>query len=61
VIGGKTGFTSKAMYCLALAARQGDDKVRISVVLGAPRKSAMYRETRRLLEMAARDQKVVLV
>jgi D-alanyl-D-alanine carboxypeptidase len=61
VIGGKTGFTSKAMYCLALAARQGDDKVRISVVLGAPRKSAMYRETRRLLEMASRDQKVVLV
>ncbi len=60
VIGGKTGFTSKAMYCLALAARQGD-KVRISVVLGAPRKSAMYRETRRLQEFAYKGRKVTLV
>jgi len=60
VIGGKTGYTSKAMYCLAFAARQGN-KVRISVVLGAPRKSAMYRETRRLLEMAARGQSVRIV
>lgn len=47
-IGGKTGFTSKAMYCLATAVRQ-DDHVRISVVFGAPRKSLMYRETTRLL------------
>ncbi len=48
VIGGKTGFTSKAMYCLAFAVKQ-HGHVRISVVLGAPRKSLMYRETRRLL------------
>lgn len=47
-IGGKTGFTSKAMYCLAFAANQ-NGHVRVSVVLGAPRKSLMYRETRRLL------------
>ena len=60
VIGGKTGYTSKAMYCLAFAVRQGD-KVRISVVLGAPRKSAMYRETRRLLEMAGHGQAVRIV
>lgn len=53
IIGGKTGFTSKAMYCLAFAARQ-HDKVRVSVVLGAPRKSLMYRETRRLLELSNR-------
>lgn len=60
IIGGKTGFTSKAMYCLAFAARQGD-KVRISVVLGAPTKSAMYRETRRLLEMAEHRKSVRIV
>ncbi|GMA51962.1 hypothetical protein GCM10025857_33190 [Alicyclobacillus contaminans] len=60
VIGGKTGYTSKAMYCLAFAAKQGDH-VRISVVLGAPRKSYMYRETRRLLEFADRQRQVVLV
>lgn len=47
-IGGKTGFTSKAMYCLATAVKQGTH-VRISVVFGAPRKSYMYRETVRLL------------
>lgn len=60
VIGGKTGYTSKAMYCLAFAARQRN-KVRISVVLGAPTKSAMYRETRRLLEFAAREKDMRLV
>lgn len=53
IIGGKTGFTSRAMYCLALAVKQGDH-VRISVVLGAPRKSLMYRESVRLLAWAAR-------
>lgn len=52
VIGGKTGFTSKAMYCLAFAVKQ-HGHVRISVVLGAPRKSLMYRETRRLLTWSA--------
>lgn len=60
IIGGKTGYTSKAMYCLAFAVRQGD-KTRVSVVLGAPRKSAMYRETRRLLEMAQQGKVVQLV
>jgi D-alanyl-D-alanine carboxypeptidase len=60
VIGGKTGYTSKAMYCLAFAAKQGDH-VRISVVLGAPRKSHMYRETRRLLEFAEKGRSVKLV
>ena len=60
IIGGKTGYTSKAMYCLAFAARQRGH-VRISVVLGAPRKSAMYRETRRLLEFAYRNKDVILV
>jgi D-alanyl-D-alanine carboxypeptidase len=60
IIGGKTGYTSKAMYCLAMAARQ-NGHVRVSVVLGAPRKSAMYRETRRLLEFAYHNRKVQLV
>lgn len=50
-IGGKTGFTSKAMYCLATAVKQ-HGHVRISVVFGAPRKSYMYRETVRLLSWA---------
>jgi len=59
-VGGKTGYTSKAMYCLAFAAKQ-NGHTRISVVLGAPRKSAMYRETRRLLEMSARGQQAKLV
>lgn len=54
VIGGKTGFTSKAMYCLAFAVKQ-HGHVRISVVLGAPRKSLMYRETRRLLTWSYRQ------
>jgi D-alanyl-D-alanine carboxypeptidase len=48
LIGGKTGFTSKAMYCLAFAANQ-HQHVRISVVLGAPKKTLMYQETRKLL------------
>ncbi|MBX6351777.1 MAG: D-alanyl-D-alanine carboxypeptidase [Thermoflavifilum sp.] len=60
IIGGKTGYTSKAMYCLAFAARQ-HGRVRISVVLGAPRKSAMYRETRRLLRFAYEGERVELV
>ncbi|MCL6637681.1 MAG: D-alanyl-D-alanine carboxypeptidase [Alicyclobacillus sp.] len=59
-IGGKTGYTSKAMYCLAYAARQ-HGRLRVAVVLGAPRKSAMYRETRRLLEWAYREEPVTLV
>jgi len=54
IIGGKTGYTSKAMYCLAFAANQ-HGHVRVSVVLGAPRKSAMYRETRRLLEWSLKQ------
>jgi D-alanyl-D-alanine carboxypeptidase len=60
IIGGKTGYTSKAMYCLAFAVRQ-DDHVRVSVVLGAPRKSLMYRETRRLLQLAAQNKQVTIV
>ncbi|WDM03044.1 D-alanyl-D-alanine carboxypeptidase [Alicyclobacillus cycloheptanicus] len=60
VIGGKTGYTSKAMYCLAFAVRQ-HGRVRVSVVLGAPRKSFMYRETRRLLEFAMDNRQVQLV
>ncbi|WP_234969790.1 D-alanyl-D-alanine carboxypeptidase family protein [Alicyclobacillus vulcanalis] len=54
-IGGKTGFTSRAMYCLATAVkRPSDGHVLISVVFGAPRKSLMYRETIRLLTWANR-------
>ena len=60
LIGGKTGFTSKAMFCLALAAKQ-HGHTRISVVLGAPRKSFMYRETRRLLEFANKEKPVQIV
>ncbi len=60
IIGGKTGYTSKAMYCLAFAVRQ-DGHTRISVVLGAPRKSLMYGETRRLLQMAAQNKQATLV
>ncbi|WP_436664294.1 D-alanyl-D-alanine carboxypeptidase family protein [Alicyclobacillus acidoterrestris] len=52
-IGGKTGYTSKAMYCLATAVKQ-HGHVRISVVLGAPRKNYMYRETVRLLSWSNR-------
>jgi len=59
-IGGKTGYTSKAMYCLAFAAKQNGD-IRVSVVLGAPRKSFMYSETRRLLEFSYRNKDVTLV
>lgn len=59
-VGGKTGYTSKAMYCLAFAARQ-HGAVRVSVVLGAPRKSYMYQETRRLLDFAYRNKNVILV
>jgi D-alanyl-D-alanine carboxypeptidase len=59
-IGGKTGYTSKAMYCLALAAKQ-HGHTRVSVVLGAPRKSFMYRETRRLLEFANKEKPVQIV
>jgi serine-type D-Ala-D-Ala carboxypeptidase (penicillin-binding protein 5/6) len=58
-IGGKTGYTSKAMYCLAFAAKQ-HGHTRVSVVLGAPRKSFMYMETRRLLQFADKDKPVEL-
>lgn len=55
-IGGKTGFTSRAMYCLATAVRRpSDGHVLVSVVFGAPRKSLMYRETVRLLSWANRE------
>jgi D-alanyl-D-alanine carboxypeptidase len=60
VVGGKTGYTSKAMYCLALAAQQ-HGQVRVSVVLGAPRKSYMYRETRRLLELSYKHKAAAIV
>ncbi|MCL6630991.1 MAG: D-alanyl-D-alanine carboxypeptidase [Alicyclobacillus herbarius] len=60
IVGGKTGYTSKAMYCLAFAVRQ-HGRLRISVVLGAPRKSLMYRETQRLLQFAAENRDVELV
>ncbi|WP_326832589.1 D-alanyl-D-alanine carboxypeptidase family protein [Alicyclobacillus mali (ex Roth et al. 2021)] len=54
-IGGKTGFTSRAMYCLATAVRRpSDGHILVSVVFGAPRKSLMYRETVRLLTWANR-------
>lgn len=60
IIGGKTGYTSKAMYCLAFAVKQ-DGHVRVSVVLGAPNKTAMYGETRELLTYAKEGRKVQLV
>lgn len=59
-IGGKTGYTSKAMYCLAFAVKQGSH-TRVSVVLGAPRKSFMYSETRRILQFAYKQKDVQIV
>lgn len=60
IIGGKTGYTSKAMFCLAFAVKQ-NGHVMVSVVLGAPNKTAMYGETRELLTYAQQGRRVQIV
>lgn len=41
--GGKTGYTSEAMHCLAATAKRGDTRV-IAVVVGAPDSKTRFRE-----------------
>ena len=41
--GGKTGYTSEAMHCLAATAKRGDTRV-IAVVVGAPDSKTRFKE-----------------
>ncbi|GIM47992.1 hypothetical protein DNHGIG_35410 [Collibacillus ludicampi] len=49
ILGGKTGFTFSAGYCLVEVMETPDHTHRISVVMGTPNKMRMYRDTLTLL------------
>ena len=49
-LGGKTGTTTPAKYCLALLSQDAEGKQYISVVLKAKNRQALYQNMNRLLE-----------
>lgn len=49
--GGKTGYTSEAMHCLAATAKRGDTRV-IAVVVAAPDSKTRFREVSELFNFA---------
>lgn len=49
--GGKTGFTSEAMHCLAATAKRGDTRV-IAVVVGAESSKTRFREVSGMFDFA---------
>lgn len=50
VLGGKTGTTPKAMYCLAVASEDSSGNQYISVILQADSREQMYHQMNRLME-----------
>lgn len=56
MLGGKTGFTSKAGHCFIGAVKRGS-KTYISVVLGAPNSQARWSDTRKLLQFGFKNYK----
>jgi D-alanyl-D-alanine endopeptidase (penicillin-binding protein 7) len=52
---GKTGYISKAGYCLAMWVRSGSRDL-IAVVLGAPSNPARFAETRRILQELSQSE-----
>jgi len=52
VIGGKTGHTAKAGYCLAILSSDAQGNEYISVVIGTKTKQQVYAQTNVLYEMA---------
>jgi D-alanyl-D-alanine carboxypeptidase len=55
ILGGKTGFTFSAGYCLVEVMETPKHTHRISVVMGAPNKTRMYRDTLTLLSYPFQD------
>ena len=49
--GGKTGYTSEALHCLAATAKRGDTRV-IAVVVGAPDSKTRFREVSEMFNYA---------
>jgi len=49
IIGGKTGFLTKAGYCFAGSFQKDDQRI-VTVVLGSPDPDARFAETKRLLD-----------
>ncbi len=54
ILGGKTGFTEQAGYCLTTAVQRGDQRV-ISVVLGSGSIDSRFSDTKALLDWAWRN------
>lgn len=48
VVGGKTGYTRKAMHCFVCAAERGDETV-IVAILGSPSRDRLWRESGNLI------------
>jgi serine-type D-Ala-D-Ala carboxypeptidase (penicillin-binding protein 5/6) len=48
IIGGKTGYTSKAGHCFVCAAR-GEEKTILVAILGSPSRKNLWRETEKLV------------
>ena len=44
LVGGKTGYTRKAMHCLVCAAERGNEKV-IVAILGSPSRDVLWKES----------------
>lgn len=59
--GGKTGYTSEALFCLSASAQRGNMRV-ISVILGAPNSKIRFAESSKLLNNAFNkyENKVVI-
>ena len=57
ILGGKTGFTDKAGWCLAEVAQNKQGNEIISIVLGAPSKEARFQETKDLIDWTFRNYK----
>lgn len=55
IVGGKTGTTGEAGYCLILLERDAEDAPYISVVMGAPDKPALYADMTSLIEAIPGD------
>lgn len=57
IIGGKTGFTNEAGWCLIVGAQNDQGKEVISVLLGAPSKEIRSKETKALLDWTFENYK----
>lgn len=57
ILGGKTGYNSRAGHCLVFALRVKDGRRLAIIILGAPNRSALFRDAKRLVKWTRREAK----